>query len=128
MTYGHVLDRIIVEPLPNGRDWRLTTPFVFYLSGPAHERVVVDFDFVTNFASIPRVLWSLLPPTGPYTAATVIHDWLCRYPVVYSDRGPRTITQAEGDRIFLNVMQILGVSWLVRHTLYRGVRVWHRLS
>lgn len=117
-----VLDRIIVEPLPDGRYWRLTTPFVFYL-GDGDERVVVDVNFVTNFGSVPRLFWNLLPPTGQYTAATVLHDWLRQHPVVYSDRGPRAITVAEGDRIFLDVMGVLGVPWLVRRVLYRGVRI-----
>jgi len=35
----------------------------------------------TDFASIPRVLWPLLPPVGRSGKAAVIHDWPCdEYP------------------------------------------------
>ena len=32
--------------------------------------------YVTDMASIPQILRSLLPQNGPYRAAAVIHDWL----------------------------------------------------
>jgi len=32
--------------------------------------------FVTDFASIPRVFWSVLPRDGDYVYAAVIHDYL----------------------------------------------------
>lgn len=36
----------------------------------------VPVGFVTDFASIPRVLWSVLPPDGQYAYAAVVHDYL----------------------------------------------------
>jgi len=37
----------------------------------------VPAGYRTDFASIPRVVWSLLPPVGRSGKAAVIHDWLC---------------------------------------------------
>lgn len=34
--------------------------------------------FRTDFASTPRLLFPLFPPTGAWTKAAVIHDFLCR--------------------------------------------------
>ena len=38
--------------------------------------VDVPIGFVTDFASIPRIFWSLLRPDGAYVYAAIIHDYL----------------------------------------------------
>jgi Protein of unknown function (DUF1353) len=38
--------------------------------------IVVPAGFVTDFASTPRALWSVIPPTGRYQLAAVVHDFL----------------------------------------------------
>jgi hypothetical protein len=38
--------------------------------------VTVPIGFVTDFASIPRVFWSLLRPDGKYTYPAIVHDYL----------------------------------------------------
>jgi hypothetical protein len=38
--------------------------------------VTVPKGFVTDFASIPRVFWSVLRPDGDYTYPAIIHDYL----------------------------------------------------
>ncbi len=40
------------------------------------DTVEVKTDFMTDFASIPRLLWIFLPCWGKYGNAAVIHDWL----------------------------------------------------
>ena len=37
---------------------------------------VVPPGFVTDGASVPRLLWWLFPPTGRYFKAAAVHDWL----------------------------------------------------
>lgn len=44
--------------------------------------VTIPKDFVTDGASVPRLLWWLLPPTGVYFDEAVLHDYLVRYEVV----------------------------------------------
>jgi len=53
--------------------------------------VVVPAGFVTDFASTPRALWSVIPPTGRYQLAAVVHDFL------YWDQG---CTREQADAIF----------------------------
>lgn len=45
---------------------------------PGQEGSTVDvpIGFVTDFASIPRVFWSVLPKDGVYTYPAIIHDYL----------------------------------------------------
>lgn len=109
---------------------------IFYYNGT--DLIIVPEDFVTDFASIPRFLWSIYPPTGRYQRAAVIHDWLyiCHYsnrsPLFYStiDKNKRVNLPKEPyndrkycDDLFLSVMKQDGVSARTRYTLYSSVRM-----
>jgi hypothetical protein len=39
-------------------------------------KVDVPVGFITDFASIPRIFWSILPRDGIYTYPAIIHDYL----------------------------------------------------
>lgn len=41
-----------------------------------YKPVRVPIGFVTDFASIPRIFWSMLRPDGIYSYAAIIHDYL----------------------------------------------------
>lgn len=70
--------------------------------------------FVTDYASVPRGLWNLFPPNGKYAPAAVIHDYLYR----------RTLLDRKVcDRVLLEAMELLGVSWVTRQLIYRAVRL-----
>lgn len=104
-------------PLPlqleyvDGFDWLLLSPFMAIVGGRTH---VVPAGFMTDFNSIPRLLWRLLPPTE-YGAAGVIHDWLYHY--------PDGLTRTEVDDIHGYILKVLGAPrWKVR--AYReGLRI-----
>lgn len=97
----------------DGHDWQVLSGFAFQ-SDVLQETVYVPSGFVTDFASIPRGLWNLLPPTGKYGKAAVIHDYL--YRCTDTDRELCDQTLREG-------MEVLGVGWLTRHLIYRAVRL-----
>ncbi len=71
--------------------------------------------FRTDFASVPRVLWSIIPPNGLYGKAAVVHDYLCETKIV---------SRKNADKIFLEAMKVLGVSWWKRNLMYRSVRAY----
>ena len=71
---------------------------------------------MTDFASVPRPLWWILPRWGRYGNAAVIHDFC------YWDQK-RIPKRKEADRIFLEAMSILRVGWLTRHVMYLAVRI-----
>lgn len=103
----------------DGRNWLLTTSFTF--GSAVLERVVeIPAGFVTDFASIPRLLWNIYPPTGAYGKAAVVHDYLYRT-AYYA-------TRAQSDQVLLEAMTELGVGLWTRRVIYRGVRMGGFLS
>jgi hypothetical protein len=78
------------------------------------ERVRVPIGFVTDFASIPRAFWSLLPPDGTYCYAAVIHDYL------YWDQ---TRSRAQSDEILKLCMEDFRIDAATVATIYGGVRI-----
>lgn len=90
--------------------WQLMDDFYF-------EGLVVPKGFITDFASIPQFLWSILPPTGSYTKAAVLHDYL------YKNGYSIGFNRKSCDDMFLSAMQDLNVGFFTRKTLYYGVRM-----
>lgn len=98
----------------DGHEWRLTQGFRYDTDLLAAGAVYVPAGFETDFASIPRPLWNIFPPTGKYGKAAVIHDFL------YRKSG---VPREKADKIFLEAMECLGVGWWTRQTIYRAVRL-----
>jgi hypothetical protein len=78
------------------------------------QRVDVPVGFVTDFASIPRPFWSLLPPDGEYTYPAVVHDYL-----YWTQTRPRDMA----DRILEFGMEDLHVKGVTIATIYNAVRL-----
>ena len=75
--------------------------------------ITVPQGFTTDFASVPRAFWRIIPPWGEYNRAAVVHDFLYQ-----QHRYNRKVA----DRIFLELMTRLGVSWWKRRAMYSAVR------
>jgi hypothetical protein len=82
-------------------------------TGQTLAAVDVPSGFVTDFASIPRVFWTLLPPDGEYTYPAIVHDWM-----YWNQERPRE----EADMIFKLGMQDFGIDAASTETIYRAVR------
>lgn len=107
----------------DGHTWRVTQEFSYHVGafdGPDFVRIPAGE--LTDFASVPRVLWPLLPPTGSYGKAAVVHDYLYRTRRVDSIGGSRYINRSKADRIFREAMEVLHVSRMTRWMMYLGVR------
>jgi hypothetical protein len=76
--------------------------------------VNVPIGFVTDFASVPRAFWSVLPPDGEYTYAAILHDYL--YWNQATDR-------ATADNVLKAAMEDFGVSKTDAFFVYNGVRL-----
>jgi hypothetical protein len=72
---------LVVSPFAEGTYWFLQASLVYEDSAP--HLITVPRYFVTDFASIPRFLWSLLPKWDGYGTPSVVHDYL------YWERGAR---------------------------------------
>jgi hypothetical protein len=95
----------------------------------AGEHVTVFAGQTTDLASIPRALWPLLPPDGPWALAAVFHDagYRSQGAYVWNRRLGRTRQQpyarAEVDGILLQAMVALAVPAWKRSLIYRAVRL-----
>jgi hypothetical protein len=108
------LTELELRPLPDGRLWELLKGFGYYTGNGADDFLItVPAGFLTDFASVPRALWWLLPPWGKYGKAAVIHDYLYK---------TKPWSRRRCDSIFLEGMKVLGVSWATRTTMYAAVR------
>jgi len=88
-------------------------------AGTTLPNVTVPVGFVTDFASIPRVAWSMLPPDGNYTYPAVVHDFLY---------WSQTTTRKQADEIFRLMMKEFGVAGPVIATIHAGVRAGGQLA
>lgn len=108
----------------DGRTWRVTAPFDYRLGAlDSLESVRVPLGFITDFASIPRGLWNLMPPIGLYGKAAVIHDWLYQHQLVTIDPANcRLVNRGEADEILNEAMGVLCVHRVTRWLIFAGVR------
>jgi len=105
------LDPLMLEYI-DGRFYKVTAPFTYHVGAPEGTTVVeVPAGFITDFASIPRILWSWIPPTGWYGKIAVIHDKL------YQDGkiGDLVIPQIYADQVLNEGMVILASAWVLEH-------------
>ena len=93
----------------------------FRYNSPKYGLITVPCGFCTDGASIPSLLWGVIgsPWAGNYPEAAVIHDY------TYFEKK---FTRAECDKIFLEAMGILGVSFLKRRLMYRALRIFGWLA
>jgi hypothetical protein len=81
--------------------------------GQKGEPVHVPLGFVTDFASIPQVFWSLLPPDGSYTYPAIIHDYLY---------WAQPTSRDQADQVFKWSMQDFSIGIAVSESIYQAVR------
>lgn len=100
--------------------FRLVEPFEYYIGlDEAHKQAVfrVPAGFETDLASVPRVLWSLVPPHGKYAKAAILHDWLIT-------EYPFGAVREVADKLFYDAMLVLQVPKLQAKLMYYAVRVY----
>jgi uncharacterized protein DUF1353 len=111
---------LVVTPLSDGRTWVLLEPFGYDVGREGSgDTIEVPPLFMTDFASVPRPLWSIFPQWGRYGNAAVIHDYC------YWEQARK---RPDVDRIFLEAMTVLGVGKVTRFFLYAAVRCFGGLA
>ena len=115
---ARIMNDLIVKNVGSGR-WELVQPIEYHVgSENSPEVVIVPVGFVTDFASVPFGVRNLFPRDGKWTKAAIPHDYL------YFTLGLHgKYSRKECDKIFLEIMEVLNVSWIQRHVMYRAVRV-----
>ena len=100
-----------VSPFADGENWFLVED-LRYEVGDTGKTVIVPAGFVTDFASIPRPFWSILPTWGKYGPPAVVHDFL------YWDQR---CTRDQADRILLVAMEESDPNFIRRFLIHRAV-------
>lgn len=113
-------DVLLVSPLADGTTWVIMRDFGYDVGAEgSDDHVAVPIGFQTDFATIPRPLWAILPKWGRYGNAAVIHDWL-----YWAQNRPRPTA----DAIFREAMGVLQVNSVVKYALYWAVRLFGWLA
>ena len=99
----------------DSRLWKVERSFEYYVGSEDSKEVVeVPKGFITDFASVPRPFWIIFPQDGPYTQASVLHDYLYFKPMY---------TRYKTDYIFYEAMGVLGVPQWTRSIMHTSVRM-----
>jgi len=95
--------------------WSNLEEFDYYVGHlGSDEIIIVPENFITDFASVPRLFWSIISPVDKHGKAAVVHD-RCYYYALYSRK--------RCDEIFREALEVLEVEpWKV-WCMYKSVRI-----
>ena len=104
----------------DGRWWYLQNPdnqWGYVTKGGI--RISPNDGFVFDFASVPRLLWPIFPPTGDgprkaYGPAACMHDHMYRH---------HQFSKARTEQLFLEMMNALNVRFTARVCIYLGPKL-----
>ena len=102
-------------------EYKLIEGFQYYRTDNPKDILTVPVGFLTNGASIPRLFWSIVPPTGTKKnrvfQPAILHDYLY-------ETGE--VSRKDADKIFLEAMKAMKVNWFIRYIFYWCVRLFAR--
>ena len=93
-------------------EWVLFQPLKYVTESGM--KLIVPDGFVTDLASIPRILYSVIPVNGLHRSAAILHDYLYE---------SQTYGRRKCDDLFLEAMKSSGVRYTQRMAMYIGVRI-----
>jgi hypothetical protein len=106
------LVRVIPERT-GGKIYALEEPLHYTTDVLPCGEIVVPRGYLSDGASVPRLFWRSFPPSGQYTGAAIVHDWLC---------DSHMCSSREAADIFDEAMIDLGVPWRTRWPMLKAVR------
>ena len=109
----------------DGKNAILLAPVRFY-SAKLGRTVVAPAGMKTDFASIPRGVWNVIPKRGKHDRAAVIHDAGYRGFLKDILGNPLHVSKQVSDDLFDEGMRVDGVSLWQRVLMYRAVRLFGR--
>jgi len=108
-------ERPILTPLNCGKRWVVRKEFSYEIGHlGSGDKIVISTGFVTDLASTPKPLWSILPPFGRYLPSAILHDFLYM---------TKVFSRKKADKIFYEGMIILGVPKWKAKLMYYAVRI-----
>ena len=77
--------------------------------------VNIPIGYRSDFASVPRVFWAIVPPIGKYSKACVVHDWLI------DNIENHNLSINKINKILFEGMSVLKVGKFNKYLIYGGV-------
>jgi hypothetical protein len=114
MIVKTIYDNPIVEHMPKSTRMRFKTHYDLQHTLINREGLYIHAPYVSNGASVPRLLWWIYPPIGSYTNAAIVHDYL--YEKTLYDREFADIQ-------FLIDMKACGTNIFTRYLFFTIVRI-----
>ncbi|MDH2154241.1 DUF1353 domain-containing protein [Stenotrophomonas sp. GD03657] len=109
--------------------WRVARSFKFYVGERSDNRwVLIPAGYLSDGATVPRILWWLIPPWGRHGHAAIVHDYLCDYARLYDNGEEKFVPRKQADKIFNEAMKVTKVNPIIRHLMYGAVRLWARFG
>lgn len=106
------------------RKWKLLSDLTYITDmGFNHIQITAKTGFQHDLASIPRIFYGLIPKTGRYDRAAVIHDWLYVYGECVINGMMTPIDKKFADDVFYDAMLAAGVNRWRAKIMYWAVRV-----
>lgn len=100
--------------------WELYMPLYVRLSDG--NELCIPSGYVTDFASVPKILWSFCPPIGKYNRAALVHDFLYDMQYRASENGEYEARKF-ADKEFLRIANEVDAKSRIRHyIMYSMVR------
>jgi hypothetical protein len=106
------IDPVDFRPFVDGRHWIVRQPLTYRI-GISNATMTVPVGFVTDFASIPQALQSIIRQNGLYILPAVVHDYLY---------WKQTCTREQADQIFMLAMIENKVADVHRFPIHAAVR------
>lgn len=75
--FKSIIDRSKITGSNNVPTYYLNKEIKIELSNS--DTITIPEGFIWDLSSVPRFLWSLLPPDGDFEVATIIHDYLYKH-------------------------------------------------
>jgi hypothetical protein len=88
---------------------------------PFGKEIVIPAGYVTDFATVPQLFWSLCPPHGLAAMASIVHDYMYDNRLFEESMGER-LARRYADLCFLVLMEKAKVPKVQRLTYYYVVR------
>jgi len=108
------ITKLKAKILDNGK-WQLTEPLIY--DSDLVGRIFVPTNFITDFASVPRIPIIYAMVGNCSHRAAVLHDYL------YRKKASVKVSQTQADAVFREAMGVKGVSWWRRWLMWAGVRL-----
>lgn len=90
--------------------WKLIEPLTYY---GRRDKFTIPAGFITDWASVPQIFWSLVSPINLACEPSILHDSLY---------ATRIVPRAQADGMFRRMLREAGVGFVRRWMMYLAVR------